>query len=96
MAIGLSSGTVANIRNFGREGWENFFPQQVRDNVYGKQTSSDGLLSVEKPRGNQGLFGSLYDATLGRIPGLETSEQRDRNVYKEKVATVPEKGEASS
>tara|TARA_R100001082_G_scaffold30005_2_gene15082 strand:- start:25 stop:1707 length:1683 start_codon:yes stop_codon:yes gene_type:complete len=96
MAIGLSSGTVANIRNFGREGFENFFPQQVRDSVYGKQASSDGLLSVEKPKGNRGLFDSLYDATLGRIPGLETSEQRDRNVYREKVAAVPEKGEASS
>jgi len=96
MAIGLSSGTVANIRNFGREGFENFFPKQVRDSVYGKQASSDGLLSVEKPRGNRGLFDSLYDATLGRIPGLETSEQRDRNVYREKVAAVPEEGEASS
>jgi len=96
MAIGLSSGTVANIRNFGREGFENFFPKQVRDSVYGRQASSDGLLSVEKPRGNQGLFDSLYDATLGRIPGLETSEQRDRNVYREKVAAVPEKGETSS
>ena len=46
--------------------------------------------------GKQGLVGSLYDATLGRIPALETSEQKDRNVYREKVAAVPEKGEASS
>ena len=96
MAIGLSSGTVANIRNFGKEGFENFFPQKVRDSVYGRQASSDGLLSVEKPKSNQGLVGSLYDATLGRIPALETSEQKDRNVYREKVAAVPEKGEASS